>query len=87
MIVILVGIGNIIDNILFSKATLRTAVIFFYIGEQGISILIHASNLGIPFPKVLKVILERLKHNGDNGDNAENLKIYENEKIDKKEGK
>ena len=61
MIIILVGIANVIDHILFSKPTLRTAVIFFYISNQGISIITYATDLGLPVPKQLKDILDQIK--------------------------
>ena len=39
---------------------LRTAVIFFYIANEGISILENASLLGLPVPGKLKEILKKL---------------------------
>ena len=62
LIFILVGIAHIIDSQLIGQgAILRTAVIFFYCSNEGISILENASRLGLPVPDKLKTILEQLK--------------------------
>lgn len=62
VIIAFVGIANIIDTqILTNGAILRTAVIFFYLSNEGISIIENASNLGLPIPKKLKNVLEQLK--------------------------
>lgn len=57
----LVGIGNIIDMyVLGTHGALRTAVIFFYLSNEGISLLENASHLGLPVPQKLKDVLEQL---------------------------
>ncbi|MCF0128285.1 MAG: phage holin family protein [Pseudobutyrivibrio sp.] len=62
MIFLLVIIGNLIDvNIICQGATFRTAVIFFYISNEGISIIENAGNLGLPIPKKLLDVLAQLK--------------------------
>ena len=62
MIFLLVGIGNIIDvEILKTGAVLRTAVIFFYISNEGISIIENAVRLDLPIPKKLINVLEQIK--------------------------
>ena len=61
LIFLLVGIANILDvYILGQGSILRTAVIFFYLSNEGISILENASNLGLPIPKKVKEVLEQL---------------------------
>ncbi len=61
-ILLLVLVGNIIDtNIIGSGNTVRTAVIFFYIVNECISITENSANLGLPIPKKLKKILEQLE--------------------------
>ena len=61
LIFCLVAIGHIIDStVIQSGSTLRTAVIFFYLSNEGISILENAGHLGLPIPKKLKAILEQL---------------------------
>ena len=61
----LVGIAHIIDkNILGDGSAVRTAVIFFYISNEGISIIENATRLGLPIPDKLRDILEQLKDGG-----------------------
>ena len=63
LIFIMVGIGNIIDvYILKNGSALRTAVIFFYISNEGISIIENASIIGLPIPEKLKNVLQQLKN-------------------------
>ena len=62
----LVGVAHIIDqNIIGDGGVLRTAVIFFYLSNEGISILENATRIGLPVPEKLKEILEQLKDGGD----------------------
>lgn len=61
LIFLLVGIGNIIDvQVLGSPGVLRTAVIFFYLSNEGVSLLENASHLGLPVPDAIKTVLEQL---------------------------
>ena len=47
LIFLLVGIANIIDvQVIGTGAVLRTAVIFFYISNEGVSLLENAGHLG-----------------------------------------
>ena len=60
LIFTLVGIGNIIDVYVLGEAgVLRTAVIFFYLSNEGISLLENSAHLGLPIPEKLKDVLER----------------------------
>jgi len=62
----LVGVAHIIDqNIIGDGSAIRTAVIFFYLSNEGISIIENATRLGLPIPEKLKNILEQLKDGGD----------------------
>lgn len=72
MIFLMVGIAHIVDTqLLGNNSVLRTAVIFFYCSNEGISILENASLIGLPVPKKLQDILAQLKDKGgdDNGGN------------------
>lgn len=61
LIFLLVGIANILDvNVIGTGCVLRTAVIFFYISNEGISLLENAGRLGLPIPEQIKVVLEQL---------------------------
>ena len=62
----LVGVAHIIDqNIIGDGSAIRTAVIFFYLSNEGISIIENATRLGLPIPKKLVDVLEQLKSGGD----------------------
>lgn len=61
LIFILVGVANILDvQVIGSGCVLRTAVIFFYISNEGVSLLENAGHLGLPIPAKLKDVLEQL---------------------------
>ena len=61
LIFVLVGIANIIDvQVIGTGSVLRTAVIFFYISNEGISLLENAGYLGLPIPEKIKTVLEQL---------------------------
>ena len=61
LIFLLVGIGHIIDtHVIGSGSVLRTAVIFFYISNEGVSLVENAAHLGLPIPQKLKDVLEQL---------------------------
>lgn len=61
----LVGVANILDvYILGHVGVLRAAVIFFYLSNEGISILENTSKLGLPVPEKLQNILQQLNKEG-----------------------
>ena len=63
LIFLLVGIANILDmQVIGTGSVLRTAVIFFYISNEGVSLLENAGYLGLPIPTKMKDVLEQL-HN------------------------
>jgi toxin secretion/phage lysis holin len=65
----LVAIGHIIDkNVIGDGSVIRTAVIFFYLSNEGISILENAVHVGLPVPQKLKDILEQLHNRSDKED-------------------
>ncbi len=62
----LVGVGNIIDkNLIGDGSVVRTAVIFFFVSNEGVSLLENAARLGLPVPQKLKDILAQLHSGGD----------------------
>lgn len=66
LILILVGVGNILDvHVLGEGSICRSAVIGFYLANEGISILENAGKLGLPLPKKLIEILKQLKSKED----------------------
>jgi toxin secretion/phage lysis holin len=65
MIFALVGIGHIVDSqVIGTGSALRSAVICFYLSNEGVSIIENAAHLGLPIPNKLKAALEQL-HNRD----------------------
>lgn len=61
LIFMLVGIANILDaDIIGTGSVLRTAVIFFYISNEGVSLLENAAHLGLPVPEKIKAVLEQI---------------------------
>lgn len=69
LIFLLVGIANILDvNVIGTGSVLRTAVIFFYISNEGVSLLENAAHLSLPVPDKMKAVLEQLHKKGEDGD-------------------
>lgn len=61
LIFTLVGVGNILDVYVLGEAgVLRTAVIFFYLSNEGVSLLENSAHLGLPIPEKLKDVLAQL---------------------------
>ena len=61
LIFLLVGMANILDvAVIGNGSVLRTAVIFFYISNEGVSLLENAGHLGLPIPQKMKEVLEQL---------------------------
>ena len=72
LIFTLVGIGNIVDvYVLGQGGVLRTAVIFFYLSNEGVSIMENSAHLGLPIPAKLKEVLEQLHERGDTDNESE----------------
>lgn len=72
LILMLVGIANLLDvQVIGTGAVLRTAVIFFYLSNEGVSLLENAAHLGLPIPEKLKEILAQL-HDRAEGDGDDN---------------
>ena len=64
LIFLLVGIANILDvNVIGTGSVSRTAVIFFYISNEGVSLLENAAHLGLPVPNKMKAVLEQVSNN------------------------
>ena len=66
LIFALVGIGHVLDtHVVGTGSALRSAVICFYLSNEGISLLENASHLGLPVPEKLKAILSKLNNKQD----------------------
>ena len=73
LILMLVGIANLLDvEVIGTGAVLRTAVIFFYLSNEGVSLLENAAHLGLPIPEKLKAVLAQLQKKAESdGDGNE----------------
>ena len=62
-ILALVGVANILDvHVVGGGCVLRSAVIFFYISNEGISIIENAARIGLPVPKKIRAVMKQLKN-------------------------
>ena len=70
LIFALVGGGHILDvYVIGAGSVLRTAVIFFYLSNEGVSLIENAAYLGLPIPKKFKEVLEQLHKRSEKADN------------------
>jgi toxin secretion/phage lysis holin len=73
LIFVMVGVGHIIDSQLIgSGSVLRTAVIFFYLSNEGLSLIENAAIIGLPVPDKLKDTLAQLKNQDGGGTDGDN---------------
>ena len=80
LIFALVGIGHLLDTqVIGSGSVLRTAIIFFYISNEGLSLVENAAYLGLPIPTKLHKVLEQLHDRTEKEDDGKDGK-------DEKEG-
>ena len=69
IIFLFVGIAHILDlYVIGTGSVLRTAIIFFYISNEGISLVENAVHLGLPVPTKIKTVLEQLHDRSEGGD-------------------
>lgn len=68
LIFLLVGMANVLDvQVIGSGCVLRTAVVFFYISNEGVSLVENAAHLGLPVPEKLKDVLGQLHGRAEDG--------------------
>lgn len=69
LIFALVGVGHILDTMVIGTGSvLRTAIIFFYLSNEGISLIENAGHLGLPIPAKMKTVLEQLHDRAEKED-------------------
>lgn len=69
LIFALVGVGHILDTMVIETGSvLRTAIIFFYLSNEGISLIENAGHLGLPIPAKMKTVLEQLHDRAEKED-------------------
>ena len=71
LIFALVGLGHILDEqVIGTGSTIRTAIIFFYLSNEGVSLIENAAHLGLPIPGALKDVLEQLHNRAEKSDSG-----------------
>ena len=61
LIFAMVGVGHLLDlHLLGGGSVLRTAINFFYLSNEGLSIVENSAHLGLPIPDKLRKVLEQL---------------------------
>ena len=72
LIVMLVGVAHVVDMyVVGSGNALRSAVVCFYLSNEGVSMLENAAHLGLPIPEKLKGILAQLHNRDDKTETTE----------------
>jgi toxin secretion/phage lysis holin len=67
-----VAVANIIDvHIIKEGAILRTAALFLFISNEGISLMENAGNMGVPIPKKIVNVLKQLNQKSNKEENDE----------------
>ena len=73
LILMLVGVANVVDiHIVGTGSALRSAVICFYLSNEGLSLLENAAYIGLPVPEKLRTVLAQLHNRDDKTDTTEN---------------
>lgn len=76
LIFTIVGLAHLLDaQVLKIGDTLRTACIFFYLANEGISILENASKIGLPVPKKIRAVLDQLKEETEETEDTEDVEV------------
>ena len=61
LILVMIGMANLLDTyVIQTGSMLRTASLFFYISNEGISVLENMCRLGLRVPKKVRDVLEQL---------------------------
>lgn len=76
LILIFIALAHILDvNVLNTYPVLQSAVMMFFIANEGISLVENASRLGLPIPSKILDVLKQLKKQGEteeeNGDDTD----------------
>lgn len=71
-IFVMVGIGHLLDTQIFGETgVLRTAIIFFYLSNEGLSLTENTAHLGLPIPEKLHAVLKQLHEKGNDEKDGE----------------
>lgn len=64
-ILIIVAVGVLVDRITGDSGAVRSLVIYYFVANEGLSIIENLSQTGLPIPKSIKNALKILKNQGD----------------------
>lgn len=67
MILLVIWIAQLLDQAVGADYV-RTMVVLFFIGNEGLSLLENLGLMGVPFPAFLRRMLEALRDKGDQGE-------------------
>lgn len=71
LVLVFVWFGVVLDHALaLPEPYIRTAIICFYLGREGLSVIENSAKLGVPWPAFIRNLLEQLKEKGENGKDA-----------------
>lgn len=74
LILVFVSVGHITDTyVLGGVPVAMTAVMLFYIANEGISIIENASALGLPVPRKIKNVLEQIRKKSGDDDREDDI--------------
>ena len=65
------AVAVILDRIMGDTGAIRTLVIYFFIANDGISILENWGGMGLPLPQKMFDVLEQLKDDNDSQEDDE----------------
>lgn len=65
MIFVLVAVGHLVDKAIGDGHMIQDAIIFFYLGNELLSILENAGRTGLPVPEQIKSAVQILKGKGE----------------------
>lgn len=70
-VLVVVALAVLIDRVTGESGAIRTLVIYYFVANEGLSIIENLAQAGLPIPKVIKDALKTLKKGGK--DNAKNI--------------
>lgn len=74
-ILVVVALAVLIDRVTGESGAIRTLVIYYFVANEGLSIIENAGKAGLPIPHSIKEALEALKRQGDKDDMATGQKL------------
>ena len=71
-VLVVVALAVLIDRVTGESGAIRTLVIYYFVANEGLSIIENMGLAGLPIPKSIKEALKALKKQGDDG-NAKDI--------------